>query len=90
MAENPLRLANAFSAASLLQGFWERQIECKQERTTLGCVGPRELMHIGVDLDNTEVEGTTVHLVTYNRVSGQAKTVADADDFHLIALLFQR
>ena len=40
-------------------------------------------MHIGVDLDNTLVDATTAHLVVYNRVSGQTKTTADVDDFHL-------
>lgn len=40
-------------------------------------------MHIGVDLDNTLVDATTAHLVVYNRVSGQSKTVQDVDDFHL-------
>ena len=40
-------------------------------------------MHIGVDLDNTLVDATTAHLVVYKRVSGQTKTTADVDDFHL-------
>lgn len=40
-------------------------------------------MHIAIDLDNTLLDATIAHLSIYNRVSGQTKTAADVDDFHI-------
>lgn len=43
-------------------------------------------MHIGVDLDNTVLDATSVHLHYYNQASGKSFTAEDVNDFYLYRL----
>lgn len=43
-------------------------------------------MHIGVDLDNTVLDGTAAHLKYFNMASGLSLTPGDVNDFYLYRL----